>query len=122
MNIMSGGRFDYNQYRIGDIYKQMMQIVKHNDTNAPEEQEFDYRHYSRDNHKNYRLSPEVIEKFKEIIHYLMRAEAYAERVDWLLSGDDDEDGFFKRINRDLRRIDDEFNVFINHINSPEDDE
>lgn len=119
---MSGGRFDYNQYRIGDIYKQMMQIVKHNDINAPEEQEFDYRYYSRDNHKNYRLSPEVIEKFKEIIHYLMRAEAYAERADWLLSGDDGEDGFFKRINQDMRRIDDEFNVFINHLNNPEDDE
>jgi hypothetical protein len=41
----------------------------------------------------------------DCIRYLRIAEIYAHRVDWLLSGDDNEEHFIKRLKEDL----DEFN-------------
>jgi hypothetical protein len=32
------------------------------------------------------------------------AEIYAQRIDWLLSGDDGEDSFRKRLKEDLERL------------------
>lgn len=54
------------------------------------------------NHYEYPI--EVIEKFKEAVDILRKAEIYAHRVDWLLSGDDGEDTFLKRLERDLENL------------------
>lgn len=48
--------------------------------------------------------PEIIEKFKEAERVLRMAYVYAQRIDWLLSGDDGEDSFLERLSEDLRKI------------------
>jgi hypothetical protein len=46
----------------------------------------------------------VIEEFKNAVKHLRVAEIYAQRVDWLLSGDDGEDTFIERLKSDLVKI------------------
>ena len=59
---------------------------------------------SLSNHKKnevgytYGFSIETIEKFREAAQTLRRAEAMANRVDWLISGDDDQEDFHRRWN------------------------
>lgn len=56
------------------------------------------------NEKALGYPPEVIERFKEAERVLRMAYVYAQRVDWLLSGDDGEDSFLGRLSADLRKI------------------
>ncbi len=53
---------------------------------------------------HYKYPDEVIEKFKEAVDILRKAEVYAHRIDWLLSGDDGEETFLKRLKEDLEKI------------------
>lgn len=48
--------------------------------------------------------PEVVEKFREAECVLRMAYVYAQRIDWLLSGDDGEDSFLECLKEDLRKI------------------
>jgi MoxR-like ATPase len=108
---MSGGRFDYDQYKIGYIAdaiedeieksgrpKTRQEIKKetwHND-------EW-YRKYPEDlNH--YKYPDEVIEKFKEGVQLLRKAQIYAHRIDYLLSSDDGEESFLKRLKEELDKL------------------
>ena len=43
-------------------------------------------------------------EFKNAVKHLRVAEIYAQRVDWLLSGDDGEDTFIERLKSDLAKI------------------
>lgn len=49
-------------------------------------------------------SDETINEFKNAIAYLKIAECYAQRVDWLLSGDDGEDTFHERLKEELDKL------------------
>lgn len=53
---------------------------------------------------HYKYPDEVIEKFKEGILLLKKAQVYAQRIDWLISGDDGEETFLKRLKEDLEKI------------------
>jgi len=53
---------------------------------------------------HYKYPDEVIEKMKEGIEVLKRAQIYAQRIDWLLSGDDGEESFLKRLEEELNEI------------------
>jgi hypothetical protein len=44
---------------------------------------------------------------KEGIEVLKRAQIYAQRIDWLLSGDDGIETFFERLEEDLNNLKDE---------------
>ena len=77
---MSGGTFNYMQYRINDIVEE----IKDN---------FD-RGYSE----------KVEEKFREGIKALKIAQIYAQRIDWLIAGDDGEETFLRRLKSDLDDI------------------
>jgi len=44
---------------------------------------------------------EVIEEFKEAVKYLSIAYVYAQRIDWLVSGDDSKESFMERLKKDL---------------------
>ena len=99
---MSGGHFDYNQYRIRSIADSIEQTIRNNGkkikydpayTPGP----FDDTHYPA-------FPPEVIGKFKEGLIILRQAEVYAQRIDWLLSGDDGEESFLERLKEDLNKI------------------
>lgn len=80
---MSGGHFEYQQYRLHDIAEMIDELVASN--GVPNE--FGYaREYSA----------ETIEKFKLASATLERAGAMAQRIDWLVSGDDSEETFHAR--------------------------
>jgi len=89
---MSGGAFNYNQYRIQAIIDLIADIILKNDST-----ELDGSGYRI----GYGYPPEIIEKFKEGLEYLTKAQIYAQRIDWLVSGDDGEETFLKRLKSDL---------------------
>lgn len=94
---MSGGHFDYNQYRIGQIADEVEQLIEINGKKR------EYRE-SWDDEYHYEYPPEVIEKFKEGLDILRKAEVYAQRIDWLVSGDDGNDSFLRRLKEDLEKL------------------
>lgn len=84
---MSGGHFDYQQYRIEDIAVEIDELIKHNeDETLNSWGERRGRFYSQD----------TIAKFKEAVTTLRRAAQMAQRIDWLVSGDDGEESFHRR--------------------------
>jgi hypothetical protein len=48
--------------------------------------------------------PEIVEEFKKGLKILKMASIYAHRIDWLLSGDDGEDSFKKRLKENLDEL------------------
>jgi hypothetical protein len=108
---MSGGAFDYNQYKIGYIADEIDEIiVKNGVEKTPEELKDEswrdpewYEKYPEDKF-HYKYSDEVIEKMKEAVKALHIAQEYAQRVDWLLSGDDGEESFLSRLEENLKQI------------------
>ena len=107
---MSGGAFDYNQYKIGYIADQIEHEIERSGRPKTQEELKDswmdpswYEKYPED--LNYHKYPdEVIEEFKNAVKHLRVAEIYAQRVDWLLSGDDGEDTFIERLKSDLKKL------------------
>ena len=108
---MSGGAFDYNQYKIGYIADQIEEvIVKNGVEKTPEDLKEEgwrdpdwYKKYPEDLF-HYKYPDEVIEKMKEGIEVLKRAQIYAHRIDWLLSGDDGEESFLRRLEEELNEL------------------
>ena len=99
---MSGGHLcDYKQYEIGYIADEIEQLIIKNGKPKREEDK-----YSWDDSDStyYEYPPEVIEKFKEAILTLRIAQIYAHRVDWLVSGDDSEGSFLRRLQEDLQEV------------------
>ena len=48
--------------------------------------------------------PEIIEEFKKGLKILKTAAIYAQRIDWLLSGDDGEESFKERLKEELDEL------------------
>ena len=92
---MSGGHFDHDQCRIGQIADEVERLIE---TNNIEETD------SYGNKAGYVFSQEIIEKFKEAVLTLRMAEVMAQRIDWLVSGDDGEEDFLRRWNEDLSNL------------------
>jgi hypothetical protein len=90
---MSGGHFQYQQYRIEDIAVEIYEIIESNDDKTIDQ-------YGQRRGNGY--MPEGIEKFREAAHTLRQAAEMAQRVDWLVSGDDGEDSFIRRWEKEVR--------------------
>jgi hypothetical protein len=99
---MSGGHFDYDQYRIQNIADSVDQLIRQNGKEI--ENPSGYVMSSFDETHHYEYPPEVIEKFKEGLEILRKAEIYAQRIDWLVSGDDGEESFISRLKEDLDKL------------------
>lgn len=84
---MSGGRFDYMQFRFGEIVESIRSTIANNDSTEKDE-------WGQDTGQH--LPPDIIAKFAETADAVERAEKMVTRVDWLLSGDDGEDSFRRR--------------------------
>lgn len=84
---MSGGKFDYKQYQIDYIVDEIEQIIRNN-------KEVEWHNYS----------DETIKEFKKGVELLKKAACYAQRIDWLVSGDDSEKAFHERLKEDLDTI------------------
>ena len=79
---MSGGYFEYDQYKLGQIADIIKDHIYHNNLE-------ELGQYGRS------YSEETIAQFKIAVYVLKFAQIYAHRIDWLLSGDDSELSFRK---------------------------
>ena len=89
---MSGGFYDYKQHVLDDIAESIQLEIEQND--STEDDGFGHdrgRHYA----------PLVIDRMSEAVMALRIAYIYAQRVDWLLSDDDGEESFLRRLDEDL---------------------
>lgn len=123
---MSGGHFEYAQYHIDDIVSSIERYVYGRDIDDVEEylnyntwltkEEADYiREHKRTLPNVSEFDDETIALFKKGIEILKEAEVYAQRIDWLLSGDDGEDSFKKRLKEELEKLKTENNDTIRSI-------
>jgi hypothetical protein len=109
---MSGGAFEYSQYQIRNIADSIDQEIINNGREKTDSELKDeagwrdpewYKKYPEDL-KHYEYPAEVIEEFKNAVRALRIAEVYAQRVDYLLSGDDGEESFLTRLKSDLGKL------------------
>ncbi len=85
---MSGGHFDYRESSISDVADAIHELIIGN--HVPDEDGY------------IRAYPEyIIEEFKQGERALRRAAIYATRIDYLVSGDDGEESFMKRLFEEL---------------------
>ena len=86
---MSGGHFNYKQHTLLDMADDIAFAILNNEWGS----EFAH-HYT----------PETIEEFEKAMVVLKLAYVYAQRIDWLLSGDDGEDSFHTRLQAQLGEL------------------
>ena len=87
---MSGGHFDYAQYTLEAIADEIRNLIAQNGSTSlnPEA----------------KYSAETIAKFLEADKTLRLAAVMAQRIDWLVSGDDGEESFHERWDEDIKRL------------------
>lgn len=85
---MSGGHFEGSFY-IYDIAEHIESLIEKN--GKPEEDGYVYK-----------FSDETIAKFRYAAKILKEAATYTHRIDYLISGDDGEETFHKRLVEDLK--------------------
>ena len=82
---MSGGAFNHEDYHIHGIGEQISELI-------------------RDNEERGEYREETMMRFREAVELLRRASVMVHRIDWLVSGDDGEDTFHRRLREDLERL------------------
>ena len=95
---MSGGFFQYQQFRLGEIQDGIERVIAKNvdgETSRRLDEEGEW-HYS--------FSEETLNEFRNGIQALKKAFVYAHRIDWLLSGDDGEETFHERLKKELEEL------------------
>lgn len=99
---MSGGRFDYKQFDIDRLLNSIESTLR-----GQEDEEFENEVIEIN-------SKEVKEKLEEAFIILKAAFIYIHRIDWLLSGDDNEQAFFKRLVQNFSE--ERINLSIDRVN------
>mgnify|MGYP001164617681 CR=1 FL=1 len=84
---MSGGYFDYVQYSLENTIEVFDDFVKNKLGGG-------YHKYSED----------AVKEILTGLSHLEFAATYLHRIDWLLSGDDGEETFLKRLEEDLDNL------------------
>lgn len=108
---MSGGHWEYLQYRFFDVAEDVKKLIEKNGKEKTKEElkEEDWRDsdwyekYPEDKF-HYKYPDEVIEEFKKGADVILKAQVYMQRIDYLLSGDDGEETFLKRLKEDLDKL------------------
>jgi hypothetical protein len=90
---MSGGHFNYDQYRLLYMADDIEDIILNNDNEEKDQ-------WGDGIGRGY--SPDVVERLKKGVRILRQAFVYAHRIDWLLSGNDGEERFIRRLNEELQ--------------------
>lgn len=107
---MSGGFFNYDQARIKNMIDSIEELIEKNGRTKTEEEiregawgtlDDDYFTKYPEDKFWYKYPDEVIEEFRKAVKYLNIAYVYAQRIDWLVSGDDGEESFMERLKKDL---------------------
>ena len=92
---MSGGHFNHKQHSLLDMADDIGSAILNNDSTEKDQWGSDIgRHYT----------PETIAEFEKAVKALKLAYVYAQRIDWLLSGDDGEDTFHIRLQAQLKKL------------------
>lgn len=103
---MSGGAFDYRQYHIEEIADDIQREIIVAGREIPKE--VCNRWYGRSFDDSDRTYPtyerKTIEIMKRAVYVLRMAYIYAKRVDWMLSGDDNEESLAKRLEKELQAL------------------
>jgi hypothetical protein len=111
---MSGGRFEYNQYRIRDIATEIEQEIYNSGREKTQQEIKNEINSWYPGHEpdpvHYEYPKEVVNEFITAYKILRVAEIYAHRIDWLLSGDDGDETFMKRLSQDLKAFDAELAI------------
>ena len=103
---MSGGHFDYKQYEFGYIADEVEELIRKN--GSEEKDSWGYPRHST-------FESDTIEKFKEALVILRMAQVYAQRIDWLVSGDDGEDSFHARLATEIDQLRNSHFKFLKEI-------
>jgi len=101
---MSGGHFNYNQYKILNIAEELELYIQ----KCERKEKKDWG-YEDENGKYipyvYEKPEEVLNEFRKAVKVLREAYVYANRIDWLLSGDDGDETFLIRLKKELSELD-----------------
>jgi len=104
---MSGGYFDYRQYWIKDIADSIELELNRQGKEKPRNELYgDEEYFEKYPEDKFYPTYSIIvqEKMREAVKQLRIAAVYAQRIDWFLSGDDDEESFIERLNEELNEI------------------
>ena len=91
---MSGGTFDYSQYRIIDIIETIQSHINR------QGEKIDYEY--GDEHQIF--EPDVLKSLQDAIECLKKAYVYAQRIDRFLAGDDSDETFMWRLDKELNEL------------------
>ena len=115
---MSGGHFNYAQYRIADIRYEIEDYLDGHPLDGCDVESYikdhwlddDGKEYIRKHHhtipNQYEFSGETLYEMHKCVELLKKAEVYVQRIDWLLSGDDSEETFLRRLRAVLKDLHD----------------
>ena len=95
---MSGGHFEYDQFRIKTIWETIRAELDRQSNQKPDDEYY----YGEDKYPTY--PKQIQDIFKDAIKYLKLAEIYAQRIDYFLSGDDGEENFIKRLEEEINNV------------------
>lgn len=104
---MSGGAFNYKQWHIEEIADSIQsELDSQGKEKSPEELWMSKEYYEQFPESKFEhVYPEEVQKeFRTGIKKLREAYIYAKRIDWLLSGDDGDESFLKRLKEELKQL------------------
>lgn len=108
---MSGGTFEYDQYRIKGIAEYIEQVIYKSGKKKTQQElkqegwrDSDWYEKYPEDLCHYKHPDQVIEQLKQAHKALHIAYIYAHRVDYLLAGDDGDESFIQRLEQDLSTI------------------
>jgi hypothetical protein len=109
---MSGGRWNFVQHQLTEVVEGVVRKIERNGKEKTKEERKEegwkdldwYEKYPEDKF-HHKYPDEVIEEFKKGAKIIAEAQVYMKRIDWLLSGDDGEESFLRRLNQELSKID-----------------
>lgn len=116
---MSGGHFNYQQYVLREIAEEIKDYMEghplydedvevydmENRNGWLDKNEYEYIVKNRHTMPNRRqFKADTLEEFKKAYRLLRTAEIFAQRIDWLMSDDDDENDFHKRLDEDMEAL------------------
>ena len=113
---MSGGHFDYYQWQINDIANSIEDYIYGHSLDEEDVEYYIKDHWLENEEREYiiknkhtmpnlyKYNKETIKEFKKGLAILKKAYIYAQRIDWLLSDDDGEESFHKRLKEELDNL------------------
>lgn len=102
---MSGGYFGYKQNAINEFAEALQEYILKCDMKMQKTWGYEDENGNTILYR-YEESEEVLNEFRKGLKILRQAYVYAQRIDWLLSDDDSDESFLKRLKRELEALND----------------